>query len=129
MKPITKEQNGKELAQIKAECQSMTKMLYTLQNTEQFLQCQNQILAREAINLGYHDSFEQPVEVSHKTASSATSTTTTTTTATTATSGTTSKTKKNTSSKAKPSSSSSSSSLSSPTVKRRKLDSSSLFSP
>ena len=128
MKPITKEQNGKELAQIKAECQSMTKMLYTLQNTEQFLQCQNQILAREAINLGYHDSFEQPVEVSHKTASSATSTTTTTTATTTSTSGTTSKTKKNTSSKAKPSSSSSSS-LSSPTVKRRKMDSSSLSSP
>ena len=68
-----------ELAQIKEECRTMTKMLKKLQEQEISLKCQNKILAREAIHLGYNDSF---TVASSTTAggSSATSATTTTST-------------------------------------------------
>ena len=46
-----------KLAQIKEECRTMAKTLKKLQEQEINLKCQNKILAREAINLGYHDSF------------------------------------------------------------------------
>jgi hypothetical protein len=46
-----------ELLQLKEECQTMAKMLKKLQEQEINLKSQNKILAREAINLGYEDSF------------------------------------------------------------------------
>lgn len=46
-----------ELTQIQEECRHMAKMLRKLQKQEISLKSQNKILAREALNLGYHDTL------------------------------------------------------------------------
>jgi hypothetical protein len=51
------EREYQSISQLKEECEAMTKILKKLQREEMSLIHQNKILAREAINLGYHDSF------------------------------------------------------------------------
>lgn len=56
------QQQQKQIKAIQKECQIMMKTLLKLQQEEISLKYQNNILAREAINLGYYDSFLNNVD-------------------------------------------------------------------
>lgn len=64
-----------ELAKIKEECHVMAKMLKKLQKQEISLKSQNKILAREALNLGYHDTLGEKLMTSSSSSSKAASAT------------------------------------------------------